>query len=49
MSTITVRPVYDYRSHRGSLLNQWWGIYAGGVLTALTRRYPSRLMRELAA
>lgn len=46
-SAITVRPVYDRHSRRGSLITQWWGIYAAGVLTALVRRYPSKLMREL--
>lgn len=45
MSPITVRPVYDYRSLRGYA----WGIYAGDVLTVVTPRYPSRLMRELRA
>ncbi len=46
-SSITCRPVYDRGSHRGSLITQWWGIYADGVLTALVRRYPSKIMHDL--
>jgi hypothetical protein len=45
MSAITVRPVYD--CHLRSLRSQLWGIYAAGVLTIVTCRYPSRLMRDL--
>ncbi len=40
---ITVRPVYDGRRS----LRQQWGVFANGVLTAITLRYPSKLMRDL--
>lgn len=43
---ITVRPVYDTRRRS---LRQQWGIYSGDVLTVITTRYPSRLMRDLRA
>jgi hypothetical protein len=45
--SITCRPVYDRVCRRGILITQWWGIYAAGVLTALTRRYPSKVMHDL--
>ncbi len=45
MSRITCRPLYDYRSLRGYT----FGIYAGDVLTVVTCRYPSKLMREIKA
>ena len=41
---ITVRPVYDTRRRS---LRQQWGVFANGVLTVITLRYPSDLMREL--
>lgn len=41
---IKVRPVYN--CHRRSL-RQMWGIYAGSMLTVITCRYPSKLMRLL--
>jgi hypothetical protein len=41
---ITVRPVYDTRRRS---LRQMFGIYANGVLTVITTRYPSKLMRDL--
>lgn len=44
MSRIVVRPVYDTRRRS---LHQMFGIYANGVLTVITCRYPSKLMREL--
>lgn len=45
MSRITCRPIYD--SRRRSIRGQVWGVFAGDVLTAITVRYPSQLMREL--
>jgi hypothetical protein len=41
---ITVRPVYECRRRS---LRQMWGIYADQVLTVVTLRYPSKLMRDL--
>lgn len=43
-TAITVRPVYDCRRRS---LRQQWGVFANGVLTAITLRYPSQLMRDL--
>lgn len=40
---ITVRPVYEGRRS----LRQKFGIFAGNVLTVITTRYPSQLMRDL--
>jgi hypothetical protein len=40
---ITVRPVYDGRRS----LRQKWGMFANGVLTAITLRYPSQIMHDL--
>lgn len=47
MSRITCRPIYDTR--RRSLRGQVWGVFAGDVLTVITTRYPSHLMREMQA
>jgi hypothetical protein len=41
---ITARPVYEH--HRRSL-RQMWGVFAHGVLTVITLRYPSKLMQDL--
>lgn len=40
---ITVRPVYEGRRS----LRQKFGVFANGVLTVITTRYPSKLMRDL--
>lgn len=44
--SITVRPVYECRRRS---LRQLWGVFASGVLTVITCRYPSQLMAELVA
>ena len=46
LTQITVRPVYDSRRRS---LRQMFGIYANGVLTVITCRYPSKLMKEIVA
>lgn len=45
MTSITCRPIYEGRRS----LRQKFGIYAGSVLTVITTRYPSQLMRDLLA
>lgn len=42
---ITIRPVYDLPHRRRSLANYHWGVYVDGVLTVITRRYPSDLVQ----
>lgn len=44
MQPITVRPVYNCRRRS---LRQMWGVFANGVLTVITTRYPSKLMHDL--
>lgn len=45
LASITVRPVYNGRRS----LRHKFGIFAHGVLTVITNRYPSQLMRDLLA
>ena len=45
MTSITCKPVYEGRRS----LRQKFGVFAGNVLTVITTRYPSQLMRDLLA